>query len=351
VAVAWLPVVIGAILAGQALGGNTGDPLLRHFGLHARFLISVPLLIASDVFMERIIPPMVCHFATSGLVDSRDIPRFREALAAATRLRDSIYGTILVVVAMVLVIISSALSASSTDEMSWAVAHAAGGSRLGFAGWWYTFISRPLFTGLLAIWTWRIVALWTLFGKLSSLRLRLVASHPDRVGGLGFMEGFTVACAPLVLAISVVLAGRWGHEILYHGVHVNSIKPLVIAFAVTMLIVFNGPLLVLGRRIAAFKRAKLLEYSALVGNHGHLVYQKWICGQDVGEPEVLQAPELGPTVDISSIYQSVAQMRLAPIGKASVLSIGIAALLPMVPVFAIEIPIKQMLGSLAGALF
>ncbi len=89
-----------------------------------------------------------------------------------------------------------------------------------------------------------MLALWVLVWKISKLDLRLVASHPDRVGGLGFLEGATVACAPVVLAISVVLAGRWAHEVLYHGVHVDSIKPLAIAFVITMLIAFNGPLLV-----------------------------------------------------------------------------------------------------------
>jgi hypothetical protein len=55
--------------------------------------------------------------------------------------------------------------------------------------------------------------------------------------------------------LSTVLAGRWAHEVLYPGVHVDSIKPLAIAFVATMLVVFNGPLLVLGRNIRGFKRA------------------------------------------------------------------------------------------------
>ena len=86
---------------------------------------------------------------------------------------------------------------------------------------------RPIFISLLVIWIWRMLALWVLVWRISAIDLRLVASHPDHVGGLGFLEGAAVACAPVVLAISVVLAGRWGHEVLYHGVHVDSLKPLV----------------------------------------------------------------------------------------------------------------------------
>ena len=300
--------------------------------------------------MERIIPPMVRHLATSGLVDSETMPKFREALATATRVRDSIWGSVLVIAVIAAVVIGSSVATIPGDELAWAVGHSDGHSGFGFAGWWFTFVSRPIFISLLVIWIWRMLALWVLVWKISSLDLRLVASHPDRVGGLGFMEGSTVACAPVVLAISIVLAGRWAHEVLYHGVHVDALKPLAIAFVVTMLIVFNGPLLVLGRNIRGFKRAKLMEYGALVGNHGHLVYRKWIRNQDVGTPDILDAPELGPTVDISSIYESVAKMRFAPIGKASVIPIAVASLLPILPVFAIEIPIKQLLGSLAKTL-
>jgi hypothetical protein len=120
---------------------------------------------------------------------------------------------------------------------------------------------------------------------------------------------------------------------------------------VLTLILFNGPLLLMGRNLRAFKRARLLEYSALLGNHGNLVYEKWILHQDIGTPDVLDAPELGPTVDISSICELVEKMRFAPIGRRSVMPIAAASLLPMVPVFAIEVPIKEILGSLAAALF
>jgi hypothetical protein len=88
----------------------------------------------------------------------------------------------------------------------------------------------------------------------------------------------------------------------------------------------------------------------LVGNHGRLVHQRWIRNQDIGAPDILNAPELGPAADISTIYWAVEKLRFAPIGKQSLLPIALAALLPMLPVFAIEIPIKQMLSTLAGAL-
>jgi hypothetical protein len=109
--------------------------------------------------------------------------------------------------------------------MAWAVTHPESQSGMGFAGWWFTFVSCPIFAGLVAIWIWWLLAVWLLLGKVSKLDLRLVANHPDGAGGLGFLEGSIEAYAPLVLALSFVLAGRWAHDVLYHGVHVTALKP------------------------------------------------------------------------------------------------------------------------------
>jgi hypothetical protein len=298
--------------------------------------------------MERRVPALVRFFVTSGLVDAATMPRFRAALDAATRLRDSAAGSLFVLAVTMGVIVAASTRSIHNDEMSWAMGNANGG--VGFAGAWYIYVSRPIFAGLMAIWAWRLLVLWFLVWRLSQLELRLVATHPDRVGGLGFVEGAAIASAPVVLAMSVVLASIWGHQVLYHGVHVDRIKPLAVLFVAGMVVLFNGPLLVMGRTLAAYRRRKMLEYSELVGRHGRLVDHKWIKKEDVGAAEILEAPELGPTVDINAIFEAVARMRVAPIGKRSVLPVAFAAAVPLIPVFAIEVPIKEMLKSLAGAL-
>jgi hypothetical protein len=252
VTVAWLPVVAGALIAGQALNGQGTDPLLRHFGIHSRLLLAIPLLIFAEAITEKLIPPVIRHFVTSGIVHEAALPSFQQALDAASRLRDSIWGRVFVLTAIAAVILTASANKAHIDEMAWAITHADGGVGIGFAGWWFIFVSRPIFAGLLAIWLWRILVMWTLVWKISQLDLRLVASHPDGVGGLAFVEGTTVAMAPVVLAISVVIAGRWGHDVLYHGVHVESLKPLVAFFVVTVVLFFNGPLLLLGRSLRAF---------------------------------------------------------------------------------------------------
>jgi len=68
VAAVWLPVLIGAFAEKRLLPGESSDPLLRHFGLHARLLIAIPLLIFAEVVMDHVVPPIVRQFSLAGLV-------------------------------------------------------------------------------------------------------------------------------------------------------------------------------------------------------------------------------------------------------------------------------------------
>jgi hypothetical protein len=75
-----------------------------------------------------------------------------------------------------------------------------------------------------------------------------------------------------------------------------------------------------------------------------------ILGESVGEHPLLQAPEIGPVADTLSLYEAVTKMRPAPIGKAALLTIALPAGLPMLALFAIEVPIKDLLLKIVGIL-
>jgi len=131
---------------------------------------------------------------------------------------------------------------------------------------------------------------------------------------------------------------------------VNSFKSPLAVFVVTMLVLYLAPLASFTGRLRRLKQRSLLDYGALVGEHGRLVRRRWIAGEEITEVPLLQAAELGPVIDTVSMYEVVAGVRTTPIGKRSLLAIGLPALLPMIPLWAIQIPIKEMLLTLLKAL-
>jgi hypothetical protein len=348
----WAPIMVWALINERLLPGVAAEPLLQHFGVHVRCLVAIPLFIVAEAFADVVSRRLLPYFVTSGLVTDATKPRFMEILREAVRLRDSWVAA--AVMAMLAVLLAWRFTgvggALHEDALSWAVSREASRLRLGFGGWWFLFVVRPVLTFFLLYWVWRLVVATVLFWRVSHLDLHLVPTHPDRAGGLGFLGRVPFAFSPVVLAMSAVIASHWAHQILYHGAHVIDFKLPLAVFVAVMLVMFLGPFLLFAPQLGRLKRRSLLEYGALVGEHGRLVQQRWIFGEPVEDKGLLDAPELGPVVDTLSIYEAVEHIRPVPLGKQSVVAIVAPALLPMIPVVAMEVPLKDTLLKLLGVL-
>lgn len=344
----WLPIILLSLPGGRLF--EHADPLLRHFGVHSRCLIAIPLLILAEGLAQTFIPLILGEFVRTGLVGEEKLPGFRLAIDKANRLLDSRLAFFLILGLAVLGAVLSVLHAGEDHETAWAAETGGGIASLGLAGWWFVLVAKPVFVVLLATWVWRVACLFLFFRTVSKLGLELAPTHPDRVGGLGFLEEAVVVLVPVVLAASTVLAANWAHNVLYHGLHVTSLKPLVIAYLLLNLAIFLSPWLAFMPILKQFKRKSRLAYGALLTRHGQMVDRRWMRGEEAEDAGLLSAPELGPVADVSSLFEIVEGIRSLPLRKKAAVQIVLAALLPMVPVFAIELPVKDILKQLLGTL-
>ena len=86
---------------------------------------------------------------------------------------------------------------------------------LTLAGYWYAFVSIPIFQFLLVRWYVRIGLWFLLIWRVSRLTLCLTATHPDRAGGMGFLGKTSHAFAPLLVAQGALLSGMIANRVLY----------------------------------------------------------------------------------------------------------------------------------------
>ena len=343
----WAPIAVWALLRSRALPGAVDEPLFQHFGIHVRCLIAIPLFVIAEGVAHGITLRLLPHFVHSGLVAEGERERFREVLRGVARLRDTTLPWV-GIGGLVLAWVLLSPSPGATHELVWAGEPASGG--FGFGAFWFAWVARPLFAVLLLGWLWRLILVFVLCLRLSRLDLALVPTHPDGAGGLGFLDGLPMAFSPVVFGISAVLASRWAHDVLFHGVHVGSLRMPMIAFGVVMLVLFLAPLLPWQRSLAAAKRRAELEYGALVAEHGRLVRRRWILREPLGDEPILSAPEIGPVADTLPLYESARKMRTLPLGRRSLLAILVPAALPMLAVLALEIPVKDLLLGLLKTL-
>ena len=68
------------------------------------------------------------------------------------------------------------------------------------AGYWFAFACVPIFQFVWLRWYIRILIWFWFMFRVSHIRLQLLAAHPDRAGGLGFLGKSSYAFAPLLFA-------------------------------------------------------------------------------------------------------------------------------------------------------
>jgi hypothetical protein len=343
IALTWLPLAVAALLSRRAFEGT--EPLLQHFGVHVRFLVAIPLFILAEPLTEALGRRILSYFLGSGLVPESQRAAFVEIVQSCRRLLRSRVALLGVVAYAVLQAILSFGDVAHMHEIQGWAGPDGSDLRLGFAAWWFLLVSRPIYVIFLFNWLWRLVVTVVLLARIARLELQLVPTHPDRCAGLGFLQSIPTAFAPMIAASSAVLAARWGHDVLYHQVPVESLRQPMVLFVALVLVLFLAPLLVFAPRLLALRRRSLLAYGALVGRHGRLVERRWVRGEAVADEGLLEAPELGPVADTLTLYEAVERLRMAPIGKQSIVTVAGAAVIPMLPVIAIQVPIKdQLLG-------
>jgi hypothetical protein len=345
--ITWLPIAVWAWLHGHAMAGSLDEPLFRHFGVNVRCLLAIPLLIVADATAHGVSLRLIPQFVRAGIV--ADDEAFHAVLERARRARSRTLPWV-IIAGLVIGWVVLAPSLLQQHDLLWAVDDPAT-HHIGFGGWWYLYVARPVYVALVLAWLWRLFLLTRFMFYMSRLPLSLVPTHPDRLGGLGFLQAVPGAFALVILALSSVLSAGWAHDVKYHEMSLEALRLPAAGFLVLLLLLFFAPLLVFLPALVQARRAGKLEYAALVALHGRAVRERWINGRPVVDAKaLLEAPEIGPVADTISMYDAVARMRPVPVGRVSLMSVLVPAIIPMLVVIALRIPIKDLLLTLLKAL-
>ena len=222
---AWLPLLVLSALEGQLLGGSAAVPFLLDVEVHVRFLVAMPLLIVAELVVHQRMRPVVQQFLERNLIPESAMTRFDAAIASAFRLRNSVLAEVLLIAFVygvgILIVWRQYVA---LDTATWYATPSAEGSKLSLAGMWYGYVSLPIFQFLLLRWYFRLF-IWTRFlWQVSRIELSLVPTHPDRVGGLGFLSNTVYAFAVLAVAHGALLAGQLANRIFYLGATLPAVQ-------------------------------------------------------------------------------------------------------------------------------
>ena len=352
---AWLPLLLLSLIAGKAWGG-VGVPFLYDIEVQVRFLIALPLLIASELLVHMRLPPLVEQFIDRNMITEKELPTFRESIASAMKLRNSM-AIELVLLLLVFVgghylwITVSIMEKIASGAGSWYASSDSTGAHLSPAGYWYFFITRPLFQFILFRWYFRLF-IWARFlWHCSRLGLNLIPTHPDRAGGLGFLAMSSAAFLTLIAAHGVLLAGLIANSIFFAGAKLTDYTLLIVGIVLFLLLIVLGPLLVFSPHLMSAKRIGLREYGILASNYVRNFDLKWIRGGAAADESLLGSSDIQSLADIGNSFQIIRDIQTFPFSKNTAIQIVVFTLIPVLPLVLTMIPLEKLIEKFLQLIF
>jgi len=343
--ITWLPLALLTMLDGGFLGG-VSVPFLYDVDVHVRFLIALPLLIGAELIVHSRLRVVIAQFTLGNLIAPEDRRSFENIISWANRLRDSVTVEILLLVVAFAASYSVSLSQASLGIASWYATITHDAISFTWAGYWYVFVSMPIFRFILLRWYFRIFIWYLFLFRVSRLRLQLEALHPDEAGGLEFLSFSIDAIAPVLLAQSACLAGIIADQIFYAGATLPDFKILIGSVAAFLILLAVLPLGFFAPQMAAAKRAALPKYGAFAARYAREFRQKWWHVSQTRDKELLGSADIQSLADLAGGYAVARDMRLLPFRWDVLARLVILIALPLLPLTLTIFPFEMMMEQL-----
>ena len=341
VAVAWVPLAILSATQGHAAFLS----FLTDWAAQSRFLLIISILIFGVNPLHSRYALVVHHFGTT-LVADEEQDRFQSNWRSHERLKDSVpvKVTLWLITYAITAWLSQYLSRGGGEFLPWFVG-SSGFRFFSLAGTWEFFVSYPILAYLTFLWLWRQI-LWARFLRSTTLlNLRLIAVHPDHLGGLGFLEASLLAQLPFSFCLGVGLAGAIANRVFHEGEKVLAYRflaPILIAVA---LVIAVAPYFFFTPTLMQMRRRGMLRYGSLAHAVGEQFEQKWLDRDDSVTAEDLTTTNFTSTQNLYAIAKNVDDIRVVPVSRINVIAFVVAALIPCVPVAIGALPFSVIMKA------
>jgi hypothetical protein len=341
--VTWLPLLVLSLIEGLALGGAR-IPFFYDIAAHTRFLVAGPILVLAEIPIGRRLRAMTRHFLNAGLVPESERKQFAACVLDTVRFHDSRLAELILTVVTYLTVYVVFSGTSFQSGSTWFAPSSAGFSPVGY---YYAFVSIPIFQFLMYRWAFRIVVWTRLLWQISNLDLLLTPTHPDGAGGLGFLGKGTIPFGVILFALSSVLSASIASRILFGGATLEQFEVTYASLVVLVLIIFTGPLLVFAPKLFRLKQEGLLSYGTLASRYTQQFDSKWVVeGINVAKEPLLGTADLQSLADLGNSYELVRKMRVIPIELSDFIAIALPGVIPALPLAATVMPVGEILKQI-----
>jgi hypothetical protein len=356
VALAWGGPLLLSLYEGKAWGPFADKPYLLHLTVWARFFVSVGIFVLMEPIVGRRLAAVLHRLIKKELLAPGAKERAANAVTRAIKRSDAFSPEFICLVIALTLSVLSGFNVYYANSQSWMLQQGADGTRLSLAAWWGLIVSAPIFYFLLARWVWRLIVWGMLLRDLATMDLRLVVTHPDGYGGIGFVGELPNAFTPFIFAISCVTSAAIA-ELFLHGVMNATVYVYaMIAWLIIIHVFISLPLFSFTNSLSELKR-KTLERCGVQATRYQRAAERKVLGQNTWAASDAENTRADEIPDPSALYIAAKKMPTFLFSRATLLPVSAAALFPLVvagvPLVAsgvIHVPINKLLSILKHSL-
>jgi hypothetical protein len=338
--ITWVPLCL--LSAFDARGADVTVSFLRDIDVQTRLLIALPLFVVAEPFVHQRLTASVRQFIDRELIAPADLRRFVNAVVSSLKLRNS---PMLEIAVLLVAFIGGQWvweSRVSFNVDTWYNNRAGDESTLTLAGRWYAFVSLPLFRFLALRWLVRLIVIWYRFLWLvSRIPLRLNALHPDRTGGLGFLNTSTFAFAPFLLANTSLLSGMVAQRIWHEGATLPQFKMEILGVVVILMLLVLLPQMFFAIQLERTWRTGSGEYGILGSRYVDGFRRKWLSTHAHTRESLVGSADIQSLADLANAYEVIRDMYLVPITRNTVVRLAVLIIIPLLPLLLTMVPLEK----------
>ncbi len=342
--ITWVPLAVLAIVAEVHWIQPPGQNFFLDLAAYGQLFIGLPMFLIAERVIDRQTRDAARCFLTTGVVQTGAVARLFHLNGQVERLRKRLWPE------LICILIGYALTAAwmipemHDDRDTWyAMDPIHQWQALTWPGLLELVFVGPLTTYWWLRWSWKIgIWSWYLY-RLSRLRLNLVASHPDKTGGIGFLSDAQTKFGLVILAYGIsYVAPTIGYKLAFEGatMSVLSVWGYAVSFVIGAPLLFTIPLFMFTKQLYRAKAHAMEMFQERSMERAQAFEQKWLKACSSGNYELMSGSDLVGLNALNQVYDHIHAMRVVPFDLRSFSELVGSALGPMVPLlpYLVDLP-------------
>jgi hypothetical protein len=218
-AIAWIPLFAIILISSYFDKDQIVIHFLKDFEIQLRLLIVIPFL----VLIEKVVNTSFVNYVKTSddLIINEEQARYNDLVIKINNLSNLYFPEIFTLI-LIYVFLFYQLSIGSLGEFQKDYLFNADSKNLTIAGYYFFFISFPVFQLLLSRWVWRwIIWVYSII-KISKFNFKIEAVNADGMGGLYYLNTVPLTFSLIFLCFSIMIASSFGSDIINEGQSLKS---------------------------------------------------------------------------------------------------------------------------------